>query len=82
MYTFTIEENLLIKIFKDGETNPLYISNKYPRGDHFSSLLEAQTWAELFIEWLSDSAAPFAPNSRGEAGESRESWKLRSGLDR
>ncbi len=57
-----------VKVFyPDSDVASLY-QPTWPNGDAWADAAEASAWAELYIASVTDEAAPFAPNARGEEG--------------
>jgi hypothetical protein len=56
------------KVFYDDADVPSLYQPTWPNGDAWADAAEATAWAELYIASVTDEAAPFAPNARGEAG--------------
>jgi hypothetical protein len=54
MYTFEIDENNAVKIFKEGQEAPMIFQPDWPNGTPWANAAEATTWAEVFIANLED----------------------------
>jgi hypothetical protein len=57
-----------VKVFYDDATVPSLYQPHFPNGDVWADAAEATAWAELYVASVTDEAAPFAPNARGEEG--------------
>lgn len=80
MYYYVVDEDLGVSIWKNGVTQPMYVAPRYPNGETFIDAEDAAKWGQSFIHWLTNEYAPFPYNGRGIPGESKESWRKRSGL--
>lgn len=57
-----------VKVFYDDATVPSLYQPYFPNGDVWADAEEASAWADLYIASVTDEAAPYAPNARGEEG--------------
>jgi hypothetical protein len=57
-----------VKVFYDDATVPSLYQPHFPNGDVWADAAEATAWAELYVASVTDEAAPYAPNARGEEG--------------
>jgi hypothetical protein len=57
-----------VKVFYDDATVPSLYQPHFPNGDAWADAAEATAWAELYVASVTDEAAPYAPNARGEEG--------------
>lgn len=66
---YEIEEGTnAVKVFYDDATVPSLYQPHFPSGEIWLDAAEATAWAELYIASVTDEAAPYAPNARGEEG--------------
>jgi hypothetical protein len=65
---YEIDSDNAVKVFYDDATVPSLYQPHFPNGDVFADAAEATAWAELYVASVTDEAAPFAPNARGEEG--------------
>jgi hypothetical protein len=66
---YVIEEGTnAVKVFYDGATVPSLYQPHFPNGEVWADAEEAAAWAELYVASVTDEAAPYAPNARGEEG--------------
>jgi hypothetical protein len=65
---YEIDADNAVKVFyPDSDVASLY-QPTWPNGDAWLDAAEASAWADLYIASITDEAAPYAPNARGEAG--------------
>lgn len=69
-YTYTIDEDFAVRIFKDEETVPFWFQPDYPNGDKFDSVEEATTWADHAVASM-DGESPLPPVGKGAEPEVR-----------
>jgi hypothetical protein len=65
---YEILEDNTVEVFYDDADVPSLRQPTYPGGDAWADAAEATAWAELYVASVTDEAAPFAPNARGEEG--------------
>jgi hypothetical protein len=65
---YEIDSDNAVKVFYDDATVPSLYQPHFPNGDVFADAAEATAWAELYVASVTDEAAPYAPNARGEEG--------------
>lgn len=65
---YELDSDNAVKVFYDDATVPSLYQPHFPNGDVFADAAEATAWAELYVASVTDEAAPYAPNARGEAG--------------
>jgi hypothetical protein len=65
---YEIDSDNAVKVFYDDATVPSLYQPHFPNGDVWEDAAEATAWAELYIASITDEAAPYAPNARGEEG--------------
>lgn len=60
-FTYTVDENKLIKIFSNTQQEPVIVQPNWPNGTQWTSIEEASNWAELCIASMENQQAPYAP---------------------
>lgn len=67
---YTVDPNTYaVKIFIEGQTEPIIYQPDWPNSTPWSSESEAALWAQLCIQAIVDDNAPYAPAGPGLAGE-------------
>lgn len=66
---YEINELNEIRVYQDDATVPFLFQPDYPDTTPFADRAEAEEWVRLYLLSLTDEDAPYAPNSRGVAGE-------------
>jgi|688.fasta_scaffold1599576_1 hypothetical protein len=64
-YTFEV------KLYQDNDDIPFGIQPHYPNGDTFDTFEEAEIWAQLAIEGVTNPNAPYAPIGKNVPGDSK-----------
>jgi hypothetical protein len=68
--TYTVDPNdFSIKIYASGQNEPIVYQPDWPNSTPWSSAAESALWAQLCIQSIVDTDAPFAPAGPGLAGE-------------
>jgi len=57
-----------VRVWYPGSDAPSLLQPDWPNTTPWASRAEAQAWADLYVESLEDTDAPYAPNGPGEAG--------------
>jgi hypothetical protein len=71
--SYTINPNTFaVNIYVEGRSEPVVYQPDWPNSTPWSSLLEAETWAQLCIQAILDENAPYAPAGPGLIGEPKE----------
>lgn len=70
-----------VKVFHGESTVPSLYQPYFPNGEVWADAAEATSWAELYIASLIDEDAPYAPNARGESGESKPTLEKRLAIE-
>ena len=67
-FSYTVDKDNAVRVFKDEDTVPFWFQPDYPNGDKFDTKAEAEAWAALAIESM-QADKPYAPNGKGLEGE-------------
>lgn len=71
--TYLIDSNnFAVKIYSDDRPEPIIYQPDWPNGTAWSSAAEAESWAQLCIQAITDENAPYAPAGPGLAGEPKK----------
>jgi hypothetical protein len=65
MFSYVIDNNNLVKIYTDTQTEPVIIQPNWPNGTPWASSAQASDWAQACINAMSDPLAPYAPSGPG-----------------
>ena len=68
-FSYTVDNNNVVKIFSNNQTEPVIIQPNWPNGTNWGSSEDASTWAQLCINSIEDPDAPYAPAGPGLAGQ-------------
>lgn len=68
MARYEIDQNNAISVFYPGSDVAFLYQPCWPNGDVWADAAEAQSWANLYIESITNEEAPYPPNARGEVG--------------
>jgi hypothetical protein len=76
---YEIEEgtNAVRVFYPDSDVASLFQPD-WPDQTPWEDATEAATWAELYIASIEDEDAPYAPNTRGEAGKAKPTAEQRA----
>jgi len=69
-FTYTIDNDNAVRVFKNGDDAPFWFQPDYPNGDKFDTKEEAEAWAVLAVESMQDDK-PFPPSGKGVTGEAK-----------
>jgi hypothetical protein len=68
--SYTVNPNTFaVNIYVEGRSEPVIYQPDWPNSTPWSSLLEAETWAQECIQAILDENAPYAPAGPGLIGE-------------
>lgn len=77
---YELDVDNAIKVFyTDSDVASLY-QPTWPNGDAWADAAEASAWADLYIASVTDEAAPYAPNARGEAGSAKPTAEQKAAI--
>lgn len=69
---YEINENTFeVKLYQDNDDIPFGIQPHYPNGDTFDSYEEAENWAQLALEAITNPNALHAPLGKNMPGEKK-----------
>lgn len=72
--TYTVDPvTFAVNIFVEGQNEPIVYQPDWPNSTPWSSFEEASLWAQLCIQAIIDSDAPYAPSGPGIPGEPKTS---------
>jgi hypothetical protein len=60
-----------VKLYQDNDDIPFGVQPHYPNGDTFNTFAEAETWAQLAIEGVTNPNAPYAPLGKNIPGDKK-----------
>lgn len=65
---YELDADNAVRVFYPGSDVASLYQPTWPSGDAWADAAEASAWADLYLASITDDAAPFAPNVRGEVG--------------
>jgi hypothetical protein len=66
---YEILEDNTVEVFYDDADAPSLRQPNYPGGDPFDTREEAENWAILYVESVTNPDAPYAPANKGLVGD-------------
>lgn len=64
-YRIEVLENNTVEIFTEGQEAPGIRQPSWPNGAAWASAEESRSWAEMYVESIEVSEAPYAPTEPG-----------------
>ena len=65
---YEIDDNNAIRVYINDNTFPSLLQPNWPNGTLWKDRQEAENWAILYIDSITNEEAPYAPNGPGETG--------------
>ena len=71
-FTYSVDSSsFAVSIFASGVDRPVIYQPDWPNNSPWGSSTEAELWAQLCIQSMEDSNAPYAPSGPGIPGEAK-----------
>lgn len=78
---YEIEEGTnAVRVFYPDREEPSLFQPDWPDQTPWADAAEAAAWAELYVASVEDEDAPYAPNTRGEAGKAKPTVEQRAAI--
>lgn len=79
---YEIEEGTnAVRVFYPDADAPALLQPDWPDMTPWADAAEAEAWAQLYIASIEDEDAPYAPNTRGEAGKAKPTAEQRAQIE-
>ncbi len=66
MYTFEVDDNNAVRIFREGQEAPVIFQPDWPNGTPWADKAEATSWAELYVRSFEDAEVAELPGDSPE----------------
>jgi hypothetical protein len=65
MFTYSVDEEKVVRVFREDQDDPYILQAVYPNGDEFESIDDAEKWAKQLIAFFTDELAPHPAAGKG-----------------